>query len=92
MPPAVSISLFFLFLGLWLVVTFGSPYTWALHAGFVTGYVAYDLTHYFVHHYNPKSKYFLQLKKHHMLHHFKTSDARFGVSSRLWDRVFGTLG
>lgn len=91
MPPAVSVSLFFLFLGLWLL-TLGVPYAWAFHAGFVSGYVAYDLTHYFVHHYNPKSKYFLQLKKHHMLHHFKDSDARFGVSSRLWDRVFGTLG
>ena len=91
MPPAVSVSLFFLFLGLWLL-TLGAHYAWAFHAGFVSGYIAYDLTHYFVHHYNPKSKYFLQLKKHHMLHHFKDSDARFGVSSRLWDRVFGTLG
>jgi sterol desaturase/sphingolipid hydroxylase (fatty acid hydroxylase superfamily) len=91
MPPAVSISLFFLFLGLFVVVL-GGGYAWGFHSGFVTGYVFYDLTHYFVHHYNPKSKYFLRLKKHHMLHHFKEHHSRYGVSSKLWDHVFGTQG
>lgn len=90
MPPAVSLSLFFLFLAFFRV-TLGGTYAWSFHAGFVIGYVFYDLTHYFVHHYNPKTKYFLQLKKHHMLHHFKDNNRRFGVSTRLWDRVFGTF-
>jgi sterol desaturase/sphingolipid hydroxylase (fatty acid hydroxylase superfamily) len=90
MPPAVSISLYFIFLGVfWLLM--GPIYSWGFHAGFTAGYMFYDMTHYYLHHYNPKSKYFLQLKKHHMLHHFKESDNRFGVSSRFWDRVFGTL-
>lgn len=90
MPPAVSVSLFCFFLTLFFFV-FGRTYAWAFHAGFVSGYTFYDMTHYYVHHYNPKSKYFLQLKKHHMLHHFKDHSTRFGVSSRLWDRLFGTL-
>jgi sterol desaturase/sphingolipid hydroxylase (fatty acid hydroxylase superfamily) len=30
------------------------------------------------------------VKRYHMLHHFRTPDARFGVSSPLWDIVFGT--
>lgn len=90
MPPAVSLSLFFLFLGTFLVL-FGTTYAWAFHAGFVAGYMFYDMTHYYLHHFNPKSKYFLTLKKHHMLHHFKEPESRFGVSFRFWDRVFGTL-
>ncbi|MCX7670270.1 MAG: sterol desaturase family protein [Anaerolineae bacterium] len=30
------------------------------------------------------------LKRYHMMHHFKQPDAYFGVSSPLWDMVFGT--
>jgi len=30
------------------------------------------------------------VRRHHMLHHAKTPDRRFGVSSPLWDLVFGT--
>ena len=89
MPPAVSITLFFLFLGIWYALL-GPRWVWPFHAGFVTGYMAYDLTHYYVHHYNPKTRYGLALKKHHMLHHFKNSESRFGVSSMVWDHVFGT--
>jgi sterol desaturase/sphingolipid hydroxylase (fatty acid hydroxylase superfamily) len=29
-------------------------------------------------------------KRYHMQHHYKTPDERFGVSSPLWDMVFGT--
>jgi sterol desaturase/sphingolipid hydroxylase (fatty acid hydroxylase superfamily) len=90
MPPAVSVTLFWLFLGIF-TVTLGHTYMWGFHAGFVVGYMTYDLAHYYIHHYNPKSKFGLTLKKHHMLHHFKDHDSRFGVSSWFWDRVFGTL-
>jgi sterol desaturase/sphingolipid hydroxylase (fatty acid hydroxylase superfamily) len=89
MPPAVSITLFFVFLGIFYL-TLGRHWVWPFHAGFVVGYMGYDVTHYYVHHYNPKTRYGLALKKHHMLHHFKTPEARFGVSSMLWDYVFGT--
>jgi 4-hydroxysphinganine ceramide fatty acyl 2-hydroxylase len=89
MPPAVSISLFFLFLGVFYALL-GRHWVWPFHAGFVVGYMGYDVTHYYVHHYNPKTSYGLRLKKHHMLHHFKTPESRFGVSSKFWDYVFGT--
>jgi sterol desaturase/sphingolipid hydroxylase (fatty acid hydroxylase superfamily) len=91
MPPAVSVTLFFLFLGLFSLVL-GSRLVWPFHAGFVLGYMTYDVTHYYVHHYNPKTRYGLALKKHHMLHHFKNPKSRFGVSSMVWDVVFGTRG
>ena len=37
-----------------------------------------------------KRKYFLWVRRHHMLHHAQTPDKRFGVSSPIWDYVFGT--
>lgn len=90
MPPAVSITLFFVFLGLYLLA-FG-PYGWSFHAGFVVGYMVYDLTHYYVHHGKPGLKHFKLLRRHHMSHHFnkRFSEKRFGVSTRVWDRIFGT--
>jgi dihydroceramide fatty acyl 2-hydroxylase len=91
MPPAVSISLFFLFLGVFYV-SLGPRLCWPFHAGFVVGYMAYDLTHFYIHHYTPKSDYGRRLRKHHMLHHFKDSTCRFGVSNMIWDGVFGTQG
>lgn len=91
MPPAVSITMFFLFLGMF-TLALGTRLVWPFHAGFVVGYMTYDVTHYYVHHYNPKTKYGLALKKHHMLHHFKSPESRFGVSSMVWDWVFGTRG
>jgi sterol desaturase/sphingolipid hydroxylase (fatty acid hydroxylase superfamily) len=89
MPPAVSISLYFIFLGIFLL-TIGPKYTWGFHAGFVVGYMFYDLTHYYLHHYNPRSDYGRRLKKNHMLHHFKDHSRRFCVSNLVWDRLFGT--
>lgn len=90
MPPAVSIALFFIFLGLywWLMGRFA----WAFHAGYVLGYGYYDLMHYYIHHGRPKSAYFKHLRRHHMVHHFKAPTSRFGVSWTLWDRIFGTFG
>jgi dihydroceramide fatty acyl 2-hydroxylase len=31
------------------------------------------------------------LRQHHLTHHYRMPESRFGVSSPLWDRVFGTL-
>lgn len=89
MPPAVSLTLFVVFLALFLLL-FGWTYAWAFHAGYVVGYMYYDLMHYYVHHGRPKSAYLKRLRKHHMVHHFKTPDARYGVSSKFWDYIFRT--
>jgi 4-hydroxysphinganine ceramide fatty acyl 2-hydroxylase len=59
-------------------------------AGFLSGYLFYDMTHYAIHHYNFKSKFWLEIKQHHMLHHFQDMDRGYGVSSKFWDHVFRT--
>lgn len=94
MPPAVSIPGAIVFYGLfWLVLAliFNAPFLVApMFAGTVLGYVCYDLIHYATHHAPMKGKIAKFLKRHHMEHHYKTPDARFGVSTSMWDQVFNT--
>ncbi|KAK7977897.1 inositolphosphorylceramide-B C-26 hydroxylase [Apiospora saccharicola] len=61
----------------------------AVFCGGIFGYICYDCTHYFLHHQN-LPYYYKQLKKHHLAHHFLDYENGFGVSSRIWDKVFGT--
>ena len=90
MPPVVSITLFFFFLSVFYLLL-GPVYCWSFHAGYTLGYMYYDITHYYLHHGSPQTAYGRRLKKHHMLHHFKDTTQRFGVSSKFWDHIFGTL-
>jgi len=94
MPPVVSIPLALIFLGLFYLifhVILGVGY-WSnpLVAGFATGYLSYDLIHYFTHHLPMHGRVGKYLKRYHMMHHFKYPDLLFGVSNPLWDYVFGT--
>jgi dihydroceramide fatty acyl 2-hydroxylase len=63
-----------------------------LMGGFLIGYLAYDLTHYATHHWAMRSGAAKFLKRYHMQHHYKDPNTRFGVSSPIWDYVFGTRG
>lgn len=89
MPPSVSVPLAILFYYLFeaiLGVDLVSPF----FIGFIVGYLFYDMTHYAVHHFAIKNKFFLMLKKHHMRHHFLDSKKGYGVSSPVWDDVMKT--
>ncbi len=90
MPPAVSIPLAALFL-FGFTVAFGTPAAYPLFGGFIGGYLCYDYTHYYVHHFVPRSDLGRRLREQHMRHHFQDHRYGFGVSSPLWDAVFGTL-
>lgn len=59
-------------------------------AGFIAGYLAYDILHYYVHHARPKSTVGRVLRFRHMHHHFRDDTTCFGVSAPWWDYVFGT--
>jgi sterol desaturase/sphingolipid hydroxylase (fatty acid hydroxylase superfamily) len=64
----------------------------AFGGGFMAGYIWYDLTHAWTHIGKPRTAWGRLLRRHHMLHHFKDTSRRFGVSTPLWDLVFGTFG
>ncbi len=95
MPPLMSVPLALAFFGLFhaaVGVALGFPLGVApLYAGFVAGYLAYDMLHYAEHHLPLKGGALRYLKRYHLLHHFKTPDDRFGVSSPLWDVIFRTV-
>mmetsp|Transcript_8780 Transcript_8780/g.8327 ORF Transcript_8780/g.8327 Transcript_8780/m.8327 type:complete len:135 (+) Transcript_8780:249-653(+) len=61
----------------------------AFAASATLGYLNYDLTHYYLHHHAPMTGYKF-LKRYHMFHHYKDPDNGYGVSTPLWDYVFGT--
>ncbi len=90
MPPVLSI-LIAIILGYPLYLIIGPRYFDGFFAGLISGYIWYDMTHYAVHHMKPRSDLGAKLRRHHYLHHFKTPDARYGVSTPLWDVVFGTM-
>jgi dihydroceramide fatty acyl 2-hydroxylase len=89
MPPGASIPLALLFTGLFVLVL-GSPLWMPFEAGFLAGYLFYDMTHYYLHHHRPNSALGRRLRELHMRHHFQDDTTWFGVSAPWWDRVFGT--
>ena len=95
MPPVVAIPLAAIFYGLFVLlwsVVFGLPqWVGTTFAGFLVGYLIYDLMHYATHHFPMRSGYLKYIKRYHMQHHYKTPNARYGVSSPLWDKVFKTM-
>lgn len=63
---------------------------YAFKSGFLAGYITYAMVHYSTHCVNLKSAYLKDLKKYHMLHHYRDGVVGFGVSNKIWDKVFGT--
>jgi sterol desaturase/sphingolipid hydroxylase (fatty acid hydroxylase superfamily) len=95
MPPALSIPLAALFYGLFYlvfeIILSAGQWMYPAFAGFLTGYLIYDLMHYATHHFPMRKGIWKQLKRLHMQHHYKYPNQLFGVSSPIWDYVFSTL-
>ncbi|ODV90756.1 hypothetical protein CANCADRAFT_44396 [Tortispora caseinolytica NRRL Y-17796] len=88
MPPALFIMLATPFYKLAHTLF---PYypAMAVFTGGILGYICYDCTHYFLHHVNLPT-FFQELKSYHLRHHYMNYDLGFGVTSKFWDRIFGT--
>ena len=89
MPPAVSIPLAVFFYNVFGLV-FGYTFAPPAFAGMILGYLFYDMLHYATHHFSMKNGVLLKLKQYHMRHHYQDEQTGYGVSSPLWDYVFGT--
>lgn len=79
---AVLVALYALTMGPWWTTVF---------AGTVTGYLAYDWMHYYSHHGRPFTRAGRFMRRYHAEHHFKIANSQYGLSSPLWDVVFGTF-
>ena len=94
MPPVPSLmmacTLFAFFYGM-AALFGGAANAFAFFPGFVFGYLVYGSMHYAIHAWNPPFKWMKPLWRNHHLHHYKNVELGFGVSSTLWDHVFGTM-
>jgi sterol desaturase/sphingolipid hydroxylase (fatty acid hydroxylase superfamily) len=89
MPPSVSVPLATLFVwGFYAVL--GSPAFLPFGAGFLGGYLLYDMIHYHLHHHRPRTAVGRLLRELHMRHHFQDDERGYGISAPYWDLVFGT--
>src|SRR5579883_2012404 len=90
MPLAGSIPIFAIILGALLLV-FGHALALLLMGGFGFAYLSYDVLHFGCHQWRLKGELGASLKRHHLIHHFVDGERNFGVTSPLWDWLFGTL-
>lgn len=94
MVPTVTLPLavafYFGFKWMFLTLTGHEAWAYPFFAGFTIGYLFYDMTHYALHHANFKSRFWQELKQHHMAHHYQDPGKGFGVSTQFWDLVYRT--
>ncbi|MBK8259225.1 MAG: sterol desaturase family protein [Polyangiaceae bacterium] len=74
-----------------LAVTLGAKTALAYTLGFGVTYTAYEVVHRRVHTHPPTGPYGRWVRRHHLLHHHKSPRENHGVTSALWDHVFGTF-
>lgn len=89
MPPFVSLPLGAFLFGL-AALALERPWLEASFGGFLTGYLVFDLIHWACHHGQLPTALGRALKRYHLRHHFDHRSGNFGVSSPIWDWLFGT--
>lgn len=85
-----SIPLAFLFFGFSYLIFWDLPWAILFLAGLITGYLFYESVH-LVDHARVHWPVVRQLMRYHARHHFQDEHRTFGVTTPLWDWVFGTL-
>jgi sterol desaturase/sphingolipid hydroxylase (fatty acid hydroxylase superfamily) len=89
MPPVLSVTIATILLLLFRLVM--GDFAFSFLPGFLVGYAFYLAVHYMVHVYQPPKNFLKTLWINHAVHHYKHGEYIFGVSSPLWDYVYGTL-
>jgi 4-hydroxysphinganine ceramide fatty acyl 2-hydroxylase len=62
-----------------------------LLAGIISGYLAYEALHVKIHANEAGGPRLRELRKRHYFHHFADDHFHYGVTTLVWDRVFGSL-
>jgi sterol desaturase/sphingolipid hydroxylase (fatty acid hydroxylase superfamily) len=86
---SLSVGVLGMLLPLWWA--FGFEDAGALTTGLMIGYLAYVSIHHICHHWRLEPGSWLYgLKHRHARHHFSKKPGNFGVTTNIWDFVFGT--
>lgn len=86
---SVSLGLIVVAIPSWAILGFNQAT--ALTAGMATGYLWYVFVHHTTHHWQPHpGSYLYWVRLRHAGHHYGSHDGNFGVTSGVWDFVFGT--
>lgn len=89
MPPVPSLLIASVIFGIMYLVMRNNVFMF--FPGFILGYLLYGSMHYAIHAWNPPFKWMKPLWRNHHLHHYKDEHKGYGVSTTIWDRVFGTM-
>lgn len=89
MPPLLAVIIASVFFGIYRAIM--GDFAFGFTAGFLMGYTAYLCIHYSVHAFNVPKNGLKILWHHHAYHHYRDNTRAFGVSSPLWDIIFGTM-
>jgi dihydroceramide fatty acyl 2-hydroxylase len=73
-----------------LLIGFGMTPAMVFVCGLVAGFVVYEALHYRLHFVTPASRFEARLRTRHLAHHLAMDDRCLGVTTPLWDLVFGT--
>jgi len=68
----------------------GPRRAWSFALGFGITYAGYEILHRRTHTHAPRGPYSRWARRHHLYHHFESPKANHGVTSPVWDHVFGT--
>ena len=60
-----------------------------LFVGVISGYLWYGAVHHLIHH-RRDAPYMAKLRARHMRHHYSPRAGNFGVTTAVWDHIFGT--
>ena len=90
-PTWFSFMIFLAFVTLPVLLASTIAISASITAGLMLGYLWYVTAHYGIHHWRIREDgYLARLKRRHALHHRYDDLGNFGVTTGIWDYVFGT--
>jgi sterol desaturase/sphingolipid hydroxylase (fatty acid hydroxylase superfamily) len=89
-PPFIGVALIFLLIYLPVELA-GLTIASGLTTGVLAGYMAYQLVHHATHFWLPaRGTYLYRARLRHSRHHYQRKLGNFGITTVLWDQVFGS--
>jgi len=90
-PTWLSLGVSFVFLPSWLLGSLNTAGGFAV--GVTAGFFWYGVVHHAIHYRRPRfiAARLIQASRRHSQHHYSRQSGNFGVTTQVWDHVFGTV-